>query len=334
MRAAVTAAGSFAIAEVPDPTAGPGDLVLAVAATGVCGSDLSTAPLLPDGTIMGHEFAGVVVAAGTDVEEQWPLGSPVASMPVIGCTRCRACVTGDIAHCPDAEAVGLGLAPGALAEYVRVRAASSVRLDLLAGSASVVVEDAALAEPLAVGLHAVTRAQVAPDDRVLVLGAGPVGLAVLHWMSRMPSGEIVCSDPSVGRRAAALEIGADVAVAPDEISALRGNGFDVVVECVGKPGMVAAAVDASGVHGTVVIAGVCMGEDTFLPVAGVVKETTVHFVSYYTKAEFTAATRAVVTGAVDSSLFVTERVGLGDVGRVFDELRAPGDQRKVLIAPR
>jgi threonine dehydrogenase-like Zn-dependent dehydrogenase len=334
VRAAVTAAGSFAIADVAEPSPGPGELVLAVAATGICGSDLSTAPFLSDGTIMGHEFAGVVVAAGSDVEADWPVGSPVASMPVVGCTRCRACVTGDIAHCPDAEALGLGLASGALAEYVRVSAASSVRLDLLAGRAPVVVEDAALAEPLAVGLHAVTRAQVAPDDRVLVLGAGPVGLAVLHWLSRLPTGRIVCSDPAEGRRAAALEVGAHVAVAPDEISGVRGGGFDVVVECVGKPGMVAAAMDASGVHGTVVIAGVCMSEDTFLPVAGVVKETTMHFVSYYTKAEFVAAARAVVTGTVDSSLFVTERVGLDDVGRVFDQLRAPNDQRKVLITPR
>ena len=72
MRAAVIADGSFTIAHVDDPVPGPGDLVLAVAATGICGSDLSTAPLLPDGTIMGHEFAGTVVAAGGDVEAQWP----------------------------------------------------------------------------------------------------------------------------------------------------------------------------------------------------------------------------------------------------------------------
>jgi (R,R)-butanediol dehydrogenase/meso-butanediol dehydrogenase/diacetyl reductase len=340
MRAAVTApgesgagefiSGGFVVDDRPDPTPGPGELVLRVAANGICGSDLSTAPLLPSGTIMGHEFAGEVVGVGPedpDVPHSFRVGDPVAAMPVIGCHRCRACLTGDVARCPSARTLGLGILPGGLAEFVAVGAAESVLLD------GIDPVDGALVEPLAVGLHAVTRASVRPGDRVLVLGAGPVGLAALHWLSRGVATELVCSDPSPGRRAAALDLGASAVCTPDELPAQVESGFDVVIECVGKPGMIATALDAVATHGTVVIAGVCLSDDSFMPVAGVVKESTMHFVSYYTASEFRTAAAELSKGAIGSSTLVSETVGLGEVDRVVRELAAPNDHRKVLIAP-
>ncbi|SDU82770.1 alcohol dehydrogenase catalytic domain-containing protein [Gordonia westfalica] len=336
MRAAVTATDGFEIVEVPDPTPGPGELVLRVAANGVCGSDLSTAPFLPPGTVMGHEFAGEVVAigpadpgsgSGSDEAPGFRVGDHVASMPVRGCHRCRACLTGDIARCPAARTLGLGVLPGALAEFVVVGAAESVRVD---GADPV---DGALVEPLAVGLHAVQRAGIEPADRVLVLGAGPAGTAVLHWLSRGVAGEVVCSDPSPGRRAAALDVGASAAHTPESLTEQIRDGFDVVIECVGKPGMIAAALDAVRTHGRIVVAGVCLGDDRFMPVAGIVKETSMHFVSYYTKSEFRTAAAELDRGAVGSSTLVSEIVGLDAVNRVFTELSGPNDQRKVLISP-
>ncbi|WP_055474344.1 alcohol dehydrogenase catalytic domain-containing protein [Gordonia sp. HS-NH1] len=343
MRAAVTGpgefgAGRFLVADLPDPTPGPGELVLRVAANGICGSDLSTAPLLPHGTIMGHEFAGEVVGVGpadpddagrgrADPAHSFRVGDAVAAMPVIGCHRCRACLTGDVARCGSARTLGLGVLPGGLAEYVLVGAAESV---LLEGIDPV---DGALVEPLAVGLHAVTRASVRPGDRVLVLGAGPVGLAALHWLSRGVATDLVCSDPSPGRRAAALDLGASAVCIPDELLAHVGPGFDVVIECVGKPGMIAAALDAVATHGTIVIAGVCLSDDSFMPVAGVVKETTMHFVSYYTASEFRTAAAELSKGAIGSSALVSEIVGLDEADRVFRELSVPNDHRKVLISP-
>ncbi len=345
MRAAVTAPGEsgpgefgpgqfgpggFVVEHRPDPTPGPGELVLRVAANGICGSDLSTAPLLPAGTIMGHEFAGEVVGIGPadpDVPHAFRVGDAVAAMPVIGCHRCRACLTGDVARCPSARTLGLGVLPGGLAEFAVVGAAESVLLD------DIDPVDGALVEPLAVGLHAVTRASVRPGDRVLVLGAGPVGLAALHWVSRGVATELVCSDPSPGRRAAALDLGASAVCAPDELPAQVESGFDVVVECVGKPGMIASALDVVATHGTVVIAGVCLSPDTFMPVAGVVKEITMHFVSYYTKREFDTAAAELNKGAIGSSTLVSGIVGLDETDRVVRELSAPNDHRKVLIAP-
>ncbi|WP_439029862.1 alcohol dehydrogenase catalytic domain-containing protein [Gordonia terrae] len=330
MRAAVTGASGFVVAEVPDPAPGPGELVLRVAANGICGSDLSMAPFLPAGTIMGHEFAGEVVAVGPEdpaVEHSFRPGDTAAAMPVIGCHRCRACLTGDIARCSSARTLGLGVLPGALAEFVVVGAHESVRLD------DVDTADGALVEPLAVGLHAVTRAAVRPADRALVLGAGPVGLAVLHWLSRGVATEVVCSDPSPGRRAAALDLGASSVCTPDDLAGEVGPGFDVVFECVGKPGMIAAALDAVASAGRIVVAGVCLGDDTFMPVAGVVKETTMHFVSYYTRDEFVTAAAELRKGSIRSSALVSEIVGFGDADRVFAELSAPNDHRKVLISP-
>ncbi|MBD0861048.1 alcohol dehydrogenase catalytic domain-containing protein [Gordonia sp. zg691] len=329
MRAAVTGPGGFEVAEVADPAPGAGEMVLRVSANGVCGSDLSTAPFLPAGTIMGHEFAGEVVAVGPDDggSRAFGVGDLVASMPVIGCHRCRACLTGDVARCPSVRTLGLGVLPGALAEFVVVGAAESVRLD------DVDPVDGALVEPLAVGLHAVTRASIRPGDRALVLGAGPVGLAVLHWLSRGVAAEAVCSDPSPGRRAAALDLGASTVCTPEEVPDHVRGGVDVVIECVGKPGMIAAALDAAATHGRIVVAGVCLSEDTFMPVAGVVKEVSMNFVSYYTKSEFDAAAAELGKGAIGSSTFVSDVVGLDAVDRVFTDLSRPNDHRKVLISP-
>ncbi|GAB99916.1 putative zinc-containing alcohol dehydrogenase [Gordonia namibiensis NBRC 108229] len=330
MRAAVTSPDGFEVVELPDPTPGPGELVLRVAANGICGSDLSTAPFLPAGTVMGHEFAGEVVAIGPDVPDVAPgfrIGDQVASMPVRGCHRCRACLTGDIARCPSARTLGLGVLPGALAEYVVVGAAESVRVG------GIDPAEGALVEPLAVGLHAVTRAGIEPGDRVLVLGAGPVGTAVLHWVSRGVAGEVICSDPSPGRRAAALDVGASEVHTPESVTEQIRDGFDVVIECVGKPGMIAAALDAVRTHGRIVVAGVCLRDDHFMPVAGIVKEASMDFVSYYTTAEFSSAAAELNRGAVGSSTLVSQIVGLDAVNRVFAELSAPNDHRKVLIAP-
>ena len=148
-------------------------------------------------------------------------------------------------------------------------------------------------------------------------------------MSRSTASTVVCSDKAAPRRTAAADNGATTSLDPADVPSAA---FDVI-ECAGKPGGIAAAIDAAAPLGPVVVAGVCLSADSFLPVAGVVKELTLRFVSYYTRAEFEAAARAVVTGSVASDAFVSERAGLDSVGRVITELGSPGDQRKVLIVP-
>jgi (R,R)-butanediol dehydrogenase / meso-butanediol dehydrogenase / diacetyl reductase len=170
MRAAVSAGGGFELATLPDPVPGSGELLVRVAACGLCGSDLKARGVFPDGTVMGHEFGGEVVAVGPDTEG-WRDGARAAVLPVAFCGRCDWCLAGDVIHCANAVLMGLGGRPGGFAELATVPAASA-----FAVPARIQPSHAALVEPYAVGLHCVSAAAIRPGDAVLVIGAGTVGL--------------------------------------------------------------------------------------------------------------------------------------------------------------
>jgi len=160
-------------------------------AAGLCGTDLHLAgdpPIVPPGTILGHEFAGEVAALGAGVEG-WRVGERVSALPVIGCARCAACLAGDTMGCPGMRMLGAGDLPGAFAEYVRVGARETMRLP-----DGLDWETGALVEPFAFALHAVGSAALEPGDGVLVLGAGPIGLAIAAWVRHSGATEVVVAD--------------------------------------------------------------------------------------------------------------------------------------------
>lgn len=326
MRAAVVnAEKSFDIVEVPDPTPRPGELVLRVHACGICGSDLKAVANMPTGLVMGHEFCGSVVATGAGAEG-WAEGTRVAALPLIGCGGCVPCLTGDVAHCATVDMIGVGGSSGGYAEYVRVSAREALVLP-----EAVPFDQGALVEPLAVGLHAVARAQLQPGDDVLVIGAGPVGLAVALWARQSGASRVVVSDPVAHRRASALRLGATDAVDPD---AGGPEGlFGVVFECVGTPGMIATALSSAAVHGRVIIAGVCTKPDTFVPVLALMKELTVHFVVYYRRQDFAVTVDHLAQGRLPLDGFVTGAVGLDGFADAFTALKHPTEQCKVLVHP-
>ena len=313
------------MADLPDPTPLPGELVLRVRACGICGSDLKAHTMLPSGSVLGHEFCGEVVAVGDDVSDRWSEGQQVAAMPLTACGRCRWCLADEPAHCERVDLFGVGGTAGAFAEYVRVAAEHSVALGDGLGDAG------ALVEPLAVGLHSVDMAGIRPGDRVLVLGGGNVGVAVAVWARRLGAVEVIVSDPVAGRRDAAGLFGATGVHDPSD--GPPTPGFDVVVECVGAPGMVQAAIDAAATHGRVVIAGVCMAPDTVVPVSVLFKEVEVRFAIYYRGREFAAAAALLASGGIDTTAFVTGSVGLDGVTGAFGRLLAPSDDRKILVIP-
>lgn len=326
MRAAVIEGGRFVVRDVAEPQPAPDELLIRVHGCGVCGSDLKTYSLLPDGAIMGHEFAGEVVGAGSAVADQWPQGTPVASMPVIGCGTCQHCRAGDPARCATPQALGLGIRAGGFAEYVTVAASGTVALD-----PSIDPRDGALVEPLAVGLHALNRGGAAAGDRLLIVGAGPVGLSALIWARSRDITDITICDPVAQRRQAALDLGATHAVDPTGENV--GTGYDLVVECVGKTGMIATCLDAAGPRGRIVIAGVCMEPDTFMPLGAIVKDITMSFVSYYTTDEFRTAADALADGSLRLDGFVSGYSTLDDLQEVVEGLSHPSDQQKVIITP-
>ncbi|MEO5843186.1 MAG: alcohol dehydrogenase catalytic domain-containing protein [Acidimicrobiales bacterium] len=337
MRAAVlNEQKSFDIVDHPDPTPGATDLVLRVEACGICGSDLKAAPGMPVGLIMGHEFCGEIVAVGRDAVGSWKVGDRVASLPLIGCGACLACLQGDVVHCArGADAIGVGGSSGAYAEFIKVGSHETFHLP-----ESFARGDGALVEPLAVGLHAVDRAQLQRGDNVLIIGGGPVGMAVTLWARHFGAREIIVSDPVAARRDQCGQLGATGGIDPSAGETARdafqrkvGRLADVVFECVGVPGMVQASIDGAVVHGKVVIVGVCSKPDTFVPIGALMKELTMHFVIYYRSADYRYTIDMLHTGRIDALPMVSDRIGLDAFPAMFEALKHPTTQCKVLVVP-
>lgn len=314
----------FRVETLDDPVPGPGDLVLEVTACGICGSDLKAHGHMPAGIVMGHEFSGRVVAVGTEVEG-WVEGQLATSMPLQACGRCRWCLRGEVAHCETVDLIGVGGRAGGFAELVRVDPATTFALPDALGELS------ALAEPLAVGLHTVAMAQIEPGDRVLVIGGGSVGAAVTTWARRFGAGEVVVSDPVAHRRESADVFGATGVHDPGE--GPLPTGFDVVIECVGAPGMIEAAIGAAGLLGRVVVAGVCIHPDPITPVNAVLKEISMRFAVYYRRQEFELVADLLASGSIDPAPFVTGTVGLDGVDGAFAHLLSTTVERKILVVP-
>jgi len=352
MRAVNVAAVKAAVFEAPkqplkietvaDPTAGDHDLIVAVSACGICGSDLHVAdadgthgmPPLPRGAVMGHEFAGTVVDAGAAVRAAWPNGTRVTALPTLGCGRCAACLAGAGSRCAKALPIGLGHAPGAYAEFVRVRAHETLRLP-----ENVDDRHAATVEPLAVGLRAVRAAQLERGDDVLILGAGPIGLAVAAWSKFFGARHVIVSDLVPGRLATAEQMGAtsvvdgngkDVAA---RIAAIAGGPPRVVFECVGLPGLQQLAMTHAAVDGRIVIVGVCMEPDRILPIQALMKELTVKYVLRYERADFALALDMLAAGRITTTPMISGTVGFADFPATFEHLKTSKTESKILLSP-
>jgi len=324
------------VEEVPDPVPGPRDLVVEVRACGICGTDLHAASQpggLPSGCVMGHEFSGVVVEAGREATGGFSQGDRVVAVPSIGCGTCPSCVSGDVMHCPQVRIIGLGQLPGAYASYVRVGSNETLALpDALDFS------QGALAEPLAVGLHAVEVSRLSPGQDVFVLGAGPIGLAVTLWARFLGARNVIVSEPAEGRRALAEAVGATQVVHGSEaakplLAELPGGGADILFECVGVPGLLTECVGLAAPRSKVVVAGVSMQPEPFVPGLAVVKELELQFVLAYLKSDFEQALAMMAEGRIDPAPMVTGRVGLAGLPDAFEGLKQPGEQCKILVEP-
>ena len=259
------------IDDVPIPTLPPGGLIVQPAYAGICGSDVRTwrhgSPRLAGPQVMGHEFAGVVVASDTG---EVPIGTPVAVCPGAPCGACRACATGRANLCPRRRVLGYDL-PGGMAERVAipadwVRTGGVVTLD-----PERPIELGALVEPLHTVLNGQDQAHIAASDTVLVLGLGPIG--VLHVASARSRGatRVVGVDPDEGRVAAArrilgpLDIELMDAGWQDRVRArVDGERFDVLVVAVGSREALASAVELTESGGRVLaFAGMAPGSQKF-----------------------------------------------------------------------
>jgi (R,R)-butanediol dehydrogenase/meso-butanediol dehydrogenase/diacetyl reductase len=327
VRAAMTGGPhGMEVHDVADPAPGPGQLVLRVTACGICGSDLKARPAMPGGTVMGHEFCGEVVALGAGVDRGWREGMHAAVLPVLSCGTCPWCTAGEVAHCQSARLVGLGGSPGGFAEFAAVSAELSFALP-----EGVPERHGALVEPFAVGLHTARIARIAEGDSVLIIGGGPVGLTTARWARALGAREVVVSDPLAARRELSGPMGATGVFDPahDEL----GRTFDVVVDCVGKPGLLDTCVAAATTKGRVVVAGVCAEPDPYLPMLALLKELTVSFSVYYRPEEFRSVIEAFASGEIDPEPLVTNTVALEQLDAAFISLAGPTTDGKVLVDP-
>lgn len=343
MRATVTRKGRFFVEEIPTPVPGAGDVLVKVRACGICGSDLhyvkhighvidrvrrlgqSTTDLergLSEGVILGHEFVGEIVEFGPQTERALKVGDRVCSMPFL----LRNGAPTLIGASPDTG--------GAYAQFMLLTEAMLLRVD-----GAIPDEAAALVEPVGIAVHAVNKASIRDDDAAVIVGCGPIGLALIAVLKARGVEKIIASDLSPKRRELAGLMGASVVVdaAKESVLARAASaavGRQVVVfENTGAPGMLGSLVIEAPQNARFVLTGIPADEESFLPVISIMREHTFIFVIYYTPEEFAEALNLVRRGAIDWRLLVTGKVGLDGVGQAFADLADPERHAKIIIDP-
>jgi threonine dehydrogenase-like Zn-dependent dehydrogenase len=270
--------------------------------------------------VLGHEFCAEVLDRGPDTPATFKPGDLVCSIPGL----------------PRDQILGIGYseeAPGGFGEYMVLSAALT-----LAVPGGTPIEQAALTEPMAVGLHAVNKAALTGGEAALILGCGPVGLAVLISLKQRGIGPIVAADFSPTRRRLAEQLGADVCVDPNEQSAydhadLKRPKDVVIFECVGVPGMLDQVFLAAPRNARIVVVGVCLQMDHSRPLIAINKELSVQYVLGYSLEEFAETLRLIADGKYEVAPLITGRVPLDGVASAFDELADPERHAKILVEP-
>ncbi|HLZ72991.1 MAG TPA: alcohol dehydrogenase catalytic domain-containing protein [Dehalococcoidia bacterium] len=343
MRAAVyKGQGRIELEERPLPLPGEGEVLLRVEFCGICGTDLHEyesgrlfyGPERPAETIFGHEFSARVMALGPGAEGMAP-GDLVTVNPAENCQECSFCLAGDEQLCQRSRGA-LGYAkPGGLAEYTVAAARRCVVLP--PGTAP---DRAALSEPLAVALHAVNRAAPAPEDVVLVAGAGPIGQLVILALRQHGIERIFLSEPAAGRRGRAQALGVERALDPvneNVGAALKeltdGRGADVSFECVGLAAPLDDCFAATRRGGRIAIAGVFQQP---YPVNfarfTLAEHTLIGSLGY--REEFAQAAALIGFGTLDVSPLISHRIPLAWVPEAFATIVADrGAHEKVLVQP-
>lgn len=337
MRASVLRNGRMVYRDdVPDPVPGPGQVLVAVRCCGICGSDLHFAAHgadvvslsnqlargrggmdidLNQDVFMGHEFSAEVLEAGPDTETH-PPGTLVTSLPVV---------------LSDKGVEPIVFSNTTLGGYAeRMLLSAPLLLPIPNGLDP---RHAALAEPMAVGLHAVNKSKIEAGETALVIGCGPIGIAIIAALRVRGVETIVASDFSPKRRELAAKMGAHQTVDPAQASPFDTVKARVIFEAVGVPGIIDDIMQRARNGTRLIIAGVCMQPDTVHPFFGIAKEINLQFVNAYTPEEFAESLRAIAEGRIDVAPMITGEVDLAGVGAAFDDLADPERHCKILVTP-
>lgn len=330
MRAAVMAGFNqpLEVRTVPDPQPSAEQLLIEVGRCGICGSDLhmNEDPTFGQGpgSVFGHEFAGEIVEVGRNVEG-FARGELVAVSPLQSCGHCEWCRRGEVQWCAE-----FGLQGGGYAQFALTRPNQCVKLP-----SALSLADGAIVEPLAVALHGVRCGDLEIGDKVVVIGAGPIGLAVAFWARRRGAGRVVVKDIHDGQRQLALQMGAHAFVIGDnaEVERELGGKADIVFECAGVPGVIDQAAGLVRNRGAIVLLGLCTKPDSINTFAMLGKEVRLVTSAFFRQQEFEAALDALAMGAIEPRALVTGTVSLDQTPEMFESLKRRSGHCKVLIAP-
>jgi threonine dehydrogenase-like Zn-dependent dehydrogenase len=356
MRAVIRRAGVLVVDDMATPIPQAGQILCKTLACGICGSDLHALDhydhmidltaragavsnmVKGADTVFGHEFCCEVLEAGPQTLGLFKAGARVVSIPGV--------LTGT-----GFETVGYSSRlPGGFAQTMVL--SEMLMLEVPNGLSP---GHAALTEPLAVGEHAVAKAGIEADHALMVVGCGPVGLAVIATLKARGLGPIVAWDFSPERRAAAELMGAERVVDPADASShaswadygvpktraeamlAAAEGREVrrplVFECVGAPGLVQSLAEDSPVGTRIVVVGVCMQTDHIEPLILISKEIELRYVLGYTPEEFAASLRNLAEGATRYPDIITGVVGLDETPGAFVRLQTDKSQIKILVTP-
>jgi len=330
------------IADLPTPAPGPGELLVKVAACGICGSDVhgydgSSGRRIPP-IVMGHEGAGRVAAVGHQVSG-WSEGDRVTFDSTISCGTCPYCARGEINLCDNRQVLGVSCADyrcaGAFAEYVIVPQRIVYRLpDSLSFS------EAAMLEAVAVAVHAVSLSRISSGDKALVLGAGMIGLLCLQALRADGCSTVYIADVDASRLKLAKEVGATETLhaTGDELIAeilnrTNGAGVDVAVEAVGIDATVRSAVHAVRKGGTVTLVGNITPEVTLPLQKAVTRQIRIQG-SCASAGEYPQAIELLTSGAIKVKPLITAIAPLEDGPQWFERLYShEPNLMKVVLTP-
>ena len=340
MRAAVMRHSQIVVDTVPDPEPQTGEILVHNLVCGICGSDLHAlqhgelmveasreagAPTVMDlsrDVIMGHEFCCEILDYGPKTARTLKPGARVVHPALL--------IRG-------AELHGIGYSndvPGGFAEQMVL--SESMLVPVPDGLSS---EHAALTEPMSVGIHAVARGRASARDSAVVIGCGPVGLAVIAGLQLQEVSPIIAADFSPMRRALAERMGAHVVVDPAERSVFTAWSETgslrppIVFECVGISGVLPGIIREAPRFTRIIVVGVSMEEDRIKPMVAIVKELNVRFSFGYSLEEFAQTLQAIAEGGIDVEPLITGQVGLDGVASAFEELAQPDRHAKILVNP-
>jgi (R,R)-butanediol dehydrogenase/meso-butanediol dehydrogenase/diacetyl reductase len=327
---------TISVEHVPIPEPGPSQVLLEVSHCGICGTDLHL--MMEDwgrpGSIGGHEYSGVVTALGSAVQG-WAIGDRAVGGPKPGCGACRVCQSGQTHLCTAGAKEGGPPTSGAYAAYKAVEAAALFRVP-----ESLNLRTAALTEPVAVALRGVHRAATKPGDRVLVTGAGPIGLLTVAVLTANGVTDITVSEPNPKRRQLAERMGAPIAITPDELERppvstdLAAAPYQAAFECSGHADALEAGLANLDRAGTLVLSGTGMRRPRLDSNRVIVHELVVTGTVEYTQDDYRAALDLLAAHRLPvDELIVPEDLPLTRLQWAMEQLMAGELAGKVMVVP-